>query len=78
MLECMALHKKIFLLGPEGTVSRFLTQNKIGIQLTDDKMDEMLPWILNKDKFNTLSYKDFDISPFEYVNLAKRVEGLLK
>ncbi|HXP51637.1 MAG TPA: hypothetical protein VN922_16890, partial [Bacteroidia bacterium] len=78
LMECMALQKKIFLIGPEGNVGQFLQKNNIGVRFSNETIGDMLGWIMDKDKFNALSYKNFDLSPFEFVNLAKQVEQLLK
>jgi glycosyltransferase involved in cell wall biosynthesis len=78
LMECMALHKKIFLIGPEGNVGSFLQKNNVGTRFSNETIGDMLGWILDKNKFDTLSYKNFDLSPFEFVNLAKQVEQLLK
>ncbi len=78
LMECIALHKKIFLIGPDGNVGHFLREHNIGTRFSNETIGEMLNWITDKDKLNTLSYKNFDLSPFEYVNLAKQVEALFK
>jgi hypothetical protein len=38
----------------------------------------MLAWLTDKKKLSELSYQKIDLSAFEYVNLAKQVEHLLK
>ncbi len=78
LMECMALHKRIFLIGPDGRVGRFLEENKIGVRFSNETIGDMLGWITDKNKLNSLSYENFDLSLFEYSNLAKQVEALLK
>lgn len=78
LMECMALHKKIFLLGPEGRVGKFLEDNNVGVRFSNESIEDMLGWITDKTRLNALSYQKIDLSAFEYVNLAKQVEQLLK
>jgi len=78
LMECMALRKRIFLIGPDGRVGKFLEENNIGVRFSNETIGNMLGWITDKNKLNTLSYQNFDLSLFEYRNLAKQVEGLLK
>ncbi len=77
LMDYIALRKKIFLIGPAGAVSRFITDNRIGVQFTNETMDNMLEWIMNREKLEQLSYRDFDTSPFEFSNLSKQFERIL-
>jgi hypothetical protein len=80
LYEYMALKKKIIYLSSSAdySLSKFLEQLKIGVTFTRDNLSPLLGWLVNQDKFNALSYTNFDIAPYETVNLSKKVEELLK
>jgi len=80
LYEYMALKKKIVYISSSKahSLSEFLSKKNIGITFSDEKLDELLQWLINKEQYNSLSYDNFDISPYEIVNLSKKVEALLK
>ncbi|NNM95484.1 MAG: hypothetical protein HKL88_08490 [Bacteroidia bacterium] len=77
LMDYIALRKKIFIIGPKGEVSDFITRNGIGAQFTNETIGDMLEWIMNNEKFEQLSYRNFDNSRFEFTNLATQFESLL-
>jgi glycosyltransferase involved in cell wall biosynthesis len=78
LYEYMALKKKIIYLGPPSdSLSAFLSSNNIGTSISLERIDDLLKWFLNKEKFNTLSYANLDMSPYLFENLAKQYEDLL-
>lgn len=78
LMDYIALRKRIFYIGQEGEVSRFIINNNIGVQFTNENLNDMLEWIINRDKFNQLSYDSFDNSLFEFSNLVGQFQKLLK
>ena len=80
LYEYMALRKKIIYLSSSAdySLSQFLTEKKIGVTFTRDNLNLLLTWLVYPDRFNALSYGSFDISPYETINLSKKVEALLK
>lgn len=78
MYEYMALKKKMIYFGPPNdSLSKLLSDKNIGITFQPEKLDDLLPWLLNKEKFESLSYANFDITPYLFASLAKQVEELL-
>jgi hypothetical protein len=71
--ELIALRKPIIYFGPEGDVSEFLTQHRLGFSGNVDPRG-LCNKILSNQASQAIPDKDFDVSEFEFENVTKMLE----
>lgn len=74
--ELIALKKPVIYFGPEGDVSEFLTEKKLGFSGNED-IETLSEKIISNKKSKNVPDKNFNVSAFEFEQLTTQLENFL-
>jgi glycosyltransferase involved in cell wall biosynthesis len=72
--ELIALRKPIIYFGPDGDVSKFIVENKLGFS-GNMNVSELCERVTENKRTKTVPAKEFDISQFDFSHLTKELES---
>jgi hypothetical protein len=74
--ELIALRKPVIYFGPEGDVSQFIVQNKLGFS-GNMKTEELANILIENKKTRIIPSNDFDVSQYDFFHLTKELEKII-
>lgn len=74
--ELIALRKPIIYFGPEGDVSKFIVENKLGFSGNTSK-EELCKALIETMNNGGIPAKDFDVSKYDFSHLTKELEKVI-
>jgi glycosyltransferase involved in cell wall biosynthesis len=71
--ELIALRRPIIYFGPDGDVSQFIVENKLGFS-GNMKMNELCERLIENKRTKEIPAKEFDVSQYDFSHLTKELE----